>query len=393
MRVLASRTVRGLGLAALVVGGLGLHLIAGPQRSPRQWLEHAIELHQAGRLEQAVQEYLAFLQEYPQVADVYSNLGAAYAGLGNLPAALEAYRKAVDLGTASDLLTLYVNMGLAYFKSGRFEEAARSFREALRLDPDRYQAALLLAECELRAGRYREVQTLLEPFEDRYGEDPALISLLGTALIKLGETYRGQVLIDRIFRKGESVEAHIMLGTAHVMAADWPNAALEFEKALKLDPRRPTVNSSYGLALREMSRPDEAAVYFRRELELNPFDFDANLFLGIYLYKHLQEYDEALQLFERALGVRPGDVDVRYHMGLVYLLREDQAKALELLEGVVREVPDYMEGHVALARLYFRLGRREEAQREREIVERLRVERDAATPKAMTGGDGKPERR
>jgi tetratricopeptide (TPR) repeat protein len=380
-------------LAALVAGGLCLHLAASPQRSPRQWLEHAIELHRAGRLEQAVEEYLAFLKQYPQVADVYSNLGAAYAGLGNLPAALEAYRKAIDLGTASDLLTLYVNLGLAYFKSGRFEEAARSFREALRLDPDRYQAALLLAECELRAGRYREVETLLQPFEDRYGEDPALISLLGTALIKLGETFRGQVLIDRIFRKGESVEAHIMLGTAHVMAADWPNAALEFEKALKLDPRRPTVNSSYGLALREMSRPDEAAVYFRRELELNPFDFEANLFLGIYLYKHLQEYDEALQLFQRALGVRPGDVDVRYHMGLVYLLQEDQARALELLEGVVREVPGYMEGHVALARIYFRLGRREEAQREREIVERLRAERDAATPKAMTGGDGVPERR
>jgi tetratricopeptide (TPR) repeat protein len=111
------------------------------------------------------------------------------------------------------------------------------------------------------------------------------------------------------------------------------------------------------------------------------------------LYKHLQEYDEALQLFQRALGVRPGDVDVRYHMGLVYLLQEDQARALELLEGVVREVPGYMEGHVALARIYFRLGRREEAQREREIVERLRAERDAATPKAMTGGDGVPERR
>ncbi len=382
-----------VGVLALTAGVWGGQSAGNPQRSPRQWLEHAIELHQAGRLEQAVEEYLAFLKAYPQVADVYSNLGAAYAGLGNLPAALEAYRKAVDLGTASDLLTLYVNLGLAYFKSGRFQEAARALREALRLDANHYQAALLLAECELRAGRHQEVINLLERFEDSHGEDPALISLLGTSLIRLGYSYRGQLLIDRIFRKGESVEAHIMLGTAHVMAADWPNAAMEFEKALKLDPRRPTVNGSYGLALREMSRPDEAAVYFRRELELNPYDFDSNLFLGIYLYKHLQQYDEALQLFERALEVRPADVDVRYHMGLVFLLKDDQDRALALLEGVIREVPDYMEGHVALARLYFRLGRREEAQREREIVERLRAERDAATPKAMTPDSGVPERR
>lgn len=372
---------------------LGLCLLAGTMtaaqpaesrnRSPRQWLEHAIALHAAGRLEEAIREYRAFLEIHPRVADVYSNLGAAYAGLGDLPSAMDAYRQALRLGTASDPITLHVNLGLAYFKAGRFGEAAGSFREVLRLESGHYQAALLLAECEFRAGRPQEVVNLLGPFEARHGDDPALISLLGTALLQRGETLRGQFLIDRIFRKGESVEGHLMLGTGHTLAGDWPNAAIEFEKALRLDPRRPTVNGSYGLALREMSRADEAAVYFRRELELNPYDFDSNLFLGIHLYKHMQQYDEALELFHRALQVRPDHVDVRYHTGLVYLLKEDEGRALELLEGVARDVPDYMECHVALARLYFRMGRRDDAQREREIVERLRAERDAATPKAQ----------
>lgn len=351
------------------------------RRDPRQWLEQAITLHGSGKLNEAIEQYRAFLKEYPRVADVYSNLGAAHAGLGDLPAALEAYRRALDLGTASDPVALYVNLGLAYFKSGRFEEAAKALREALARNRDQIQAALLLAECEFRAGRHQAVVDLLSPFEATAGDDPALISLLGTSLLQLGDTLRGQMLVDRVFRKGPSVEAHLLLGTAHTLAGDWPNAALEFEKALRIDPRRPTLNGSYALALREMSRSDDAAVYFRKELEVNPYDFDSNLFLGIHQYKHMQQYDEALELFHRALQVRPDHVDVRYHLGLVYLLKEDEARALELLEGVAREVPDYMESHVALARLYFRMGRREDAQKAREIVERLRAERDAATPK------------
>jgi lipopolysaccharide biosynthesis regulator YciM len=91
-----------------------------------------------------------------------------------------------------------------------------------------------------------------------------------------------------------------------------------------------------------------------------------------------------LRHFVRALQVKPGDVDARYHMGLVYVLKGDTEKALELLEEVVKEVPEYMEGHVALARLYFRMGRREDAMREQQIVERIRTERDAATPKGLT---------
>ncbi|MFZ0428464.1 MAG: tetratricopeptide repeat protein, partial [Acidobacteriota bacterium] len=235
----------------------------------------------------------------------------------------------------------------------------------------------------------------LGPFEKTQGDDKALIYLLGTSLIYDGQTLRGQKLVDRIFSQGDSVEGHLILGTAQLLVKDYPAAAKEFEKALQLDPKCPSANGSYGLALKEMSRIDDAAVYFRRELEINPYDFDANLYLGIYLYKTEQKYDEAQALFERALGIRPGSPDARYHLGLVYLLKGDLQRALAILESVVKEVPDYMEGHAALTTLYYRLGRKEDAKRHRAIVERLRAERDAATPKDMaqpgSGSGGSPE--
>lgn len=340
-------------------------------------------LHQRGEVEKAIAAYESVVARVPDVADVHSNLGAAYVQAGNLEKALQHYQRAVVLGNATEPLVLHLNFGLAYYKAARFDEAAAEFARVLEQEPKRLQAALLLADCYFRAGETKKVIEILEPLERDYPDDPALIYLLGTALIYDGQDYRGQQLVDRIFARGESVEAHLMLGAAHLMVQDYPSAAGEFEKALAIDPKRPSVNVSYGLALREMSRMDDAAEYFRRELEVNPYDFDSNLRLGIYLYKTQQDYEGAKRLFARALQVRPGDTDVRYHLGLVYLLEEDLDRALALLEEVVEEVPEYLESHVALTRLYYRLGRREEAQKHREIVERLREERDANTLKGM----------
>ena len=54
---------------------------------------------------------------------------------------------------------------------------------------------------------------LLSPLEKDSPNDKALIYLLGTALIRDNQPARGQVLVDRILRDGESAEAHLLLGT------------------------------------------------------------------------------------------------------------------------------------------------------------------------------------
>ena len=125
-----------------------------------------------------------------------------------------------------------------------------------------------------------------------------------------------------------------------------------------------------------MSRSDEAAEHFRRELLSNPNDFDSNLFLGMHLQKAEQKYDEALAHFQRALRVRPGSPDARYQIALVYLMTDRTDDGVKLIEGVVKDVPGFMEGHATLARLYYRLGRREAAERHRAAADELRAQQE-----------------
>ena len=218
---------------------------------------------------------------------------------------------------------------------------------------------------------------LLSPHEQKLGTDRAFAYVLGTALLRAGDFERGTAKIDLILRQGDSAEAHFMLGTAHLERGDAVAAVGEFKRALELNPELPAVNVSPGRSLSEMSRADEAAEHFRRELQLNPNDFDSNLRLGMHLQKAEQDYAAALRLYERALRVRPGSPDARYQIGLVYLMTDRAAEALAMIEGVMKDVPDFLEGHATLTRLYYRLGRREEAERHRVIADELRAQREA----------------
>ena len=167
-----------------------------------------------------------------------------------------------------------------------------------------------------------------------------------------------------------------MMGVAKKGAGDLNGAADDFKRALELDPALPGVRGLYGQALLEAGNPDLARSEFETELSRNPFDFDANLQMGV-LLKSEQDYDGAMRHLARALGVRPGELRTRSQIANVALARKDNATALDMYEAIVRESPSFIEAHVSLATVYYRLQRKADGDREREIVERLNREKEA----------------
>ncbi|MDA2930387.1 tetratricopeptide repeat protein [Acidobacteria bacterium AH-259-O06] len=367
-------------------------VLSGPASlAQEQWVEDsgildkAIDLLKEGDIKGAIRAYKSFLSLHPDVADAHSDLAVAYVRLGELGKAIAEYKKALALGNGSDPTLIRFNLALAYYKSARFDEAVAEFTRVLDKQPGNRNAAVLLAGCHLQSGRNKKVIDLLSPYQSEDPGDHEIAFLMGTALIRDGQLEEGEHLVRDLIHKGDSAQARLILGTARLMSRDIPRALSQFERALELNPNLPSLNTLYGKALRQAGRLQDSIESFRRELVINPQDFDANLYLGMYLYKNEQKYEEALSCFERALHVRPGDVLVRFHKGLVYVLTDRTDEALELLEGVVQEVPDFIEGHAALARLYVRLGRRDDAKRHRAILEELRRQREAEIEKKAPG--------
>ncbi|MGC2401759.1 MAG: tetratricopeptide repeat protein [Acidobacteriaceae bacterium] len=349
------------------------------QMSPEELVMDGQQKQRAGDLEGAVSDYRQFLKLHPEVAAIHSNLGAALAGLGRYEEALPEYKTALKLSPKLEGARL--NLALVYYKMGKIDDARIQLEKVRIEDSSNHQAALLLADCYSRLGREDQVIRVLEPEEQKYPDDMAVAYLLGTALIREKRVEEGQVLVDRILRNGDSAEAHLMLGSAKMNVQDYAGARDEFAKAVALNQNLPEVHVLYAKALMFTGDSDLSAKEYKAALAVDPYDFDANLQLGA-AARLEQNYEEASKYFARAAETRPGDPGVRYQQALVAVDQNHLDEAKQILEGLVKESPQFTEAHVSLSLVYYRLKRPEDSKREREIVLKLTAEAQAKQPGA-----------
>jgi tetratricopeptide (TPR) repeat protein len=362
---------RSLLYLALVAGTVTPATEAAAQESS---YNKAVALQKTGDFEAAAREYRQFLASNPDSVEAQSNLGVVLVNLGRYEEAIAAYQAA--LATAPSNAVVRLNLGLAFYKAVNLEAALDAFSRVLAAAPENLQARYLAADCQLQLGRPAEVITLLESLEASRPDDPVLSYLLGMALLATKQVEKGQVLIDRILRHGDSAQAWVMMAVAKRGAGDMKGAVEDLKRAVELDPELPGVHGLYGQALLAIGSPDVARREFETEMSRNPLDFDANLNLGV-LLRAEQDYDAAMRHLTRALGVRPGDLATRYQIASLELARQDIATATGMLETIVKEAPAFVEAHVSLATAYYRQRRKEDGDRERAIVEQLNREKDA----------------
>jgi tetratricopeptide (TPR) repeat protein len=368
-------------LAGLVVAlALVSHALAAQTPDPLAPFKRAVALQEAGDLDAAAAAYREFLNAYPRNVEARSNLGVVLARLGRYEEAIAAYREALVVDSGNTHVRL--NLGLALYKATHIPEAAREFQTVLAANPNARQARYLLADCHLRMGEAKKVIELLAPDEAARTDDLALAYMLGTAYLQEGQTDKGQILLDRILRHGDSAEARLMMGMVKRRAQDLAGGLEDLGKAATINPELPRVHALYGQALLETGNRDAARVQFLEELKRNPVDFDANLSLGVML-KDEAQFEQALAHFERALLVRPGDIATRYQIATVRVATGKSEAALPLLESVVKDAPKFVEARVSLATVYYRLKRKEDGDRERAVVEELNREIQAKQPGAV----------
>ena len=341
-------------------------------------LRKAVADHQAGNYAGAIEGYRRFLKLHPEVAGVRSNLGAALAHEGRFEESIREYSLALSVDPRN--VQVRLNLGLAYFKSGDFSQAMFHLEKAHESDPKNPQIAALLGSCYLAAGLNAKVIALLDPMVTVSTDDLGMVYLMGTALMRDNQTARGQIWLDRILSQGDTAEARLLMGTAKIAANEISGARVDLERAIALNPRLPGVHGYLAIALLRSADTVGAAKAFREELANDPNSFDANLQLGG-LLRQEENLAEARKLLDRALFLRPGDFGARYQIAVIEVTEGRIEEARSALESIVKEAPEFSEAHVTLATVYYRLKRKDDGDREREIVKRLNAAQQAGQPR------------
>jgi Tfp pilus assembly protein PilF len=360
-------------LATILV--LSIALLEG--QPAEETLKKAIALHQSGDFRGAIQLYRKYIEIHPDSPDVLSNFGAALAHEGQYAEAIAEYEKALKLQPENP--TARANLGLALYKTGQIADARNKLEQALVLMQTNQQVAFLVADCDIQLGDYKRAIALLGPWETRMPDDAGLNYLLGTALIRDGQTERGSQVIDRILRRGDSAEARLLMGTAKLSARDYAGARGDFEEAIKLNPKLLEAHASLGLSLASVGDYEGAAQAYHAELALDPLNFTATFQLGMLAVRDLHP-DQARTWFNHSLVLRPGDVGARYEVATLDLTAGKLDQARGALEQLVKESPSFTAAHVNLATIYYRLKRKEDGDRERAIVRQLTAEVQAKEP-------------
>jgi tetratricopeptide (TPR) repeat protein len=339
----------------------------------QQLFDSAVDAQQRGDYVEAVRDYRRVLQLQPDLADARANLGAALVHLGRFQEAVGEYRAA--LKAAPNNPGIRLNLALAYYKQGDFQQAATEFdrlrnSKAPKSQADDLRIATLVADCYSRLGDDARAIQLLKPLQPTDPGNLDLAYVLGSALVRTGNLREGLVLVEDVAKRGNSADAYLLAGSTLLKLNEKNRAMEDFDAAMRLNPNVPGLRTQVAIAKEGSGNLEGAESDLRKALELNPDDFEANIHLGGILYTR-RDLDQARIYIGHALMINPSSLFALYERALIESAAGDSAAAISDLERVARGDPQWLDPHVQLSTLYYKLHRSSEGLRERKTVERL----------------------
>jgi tetratricopeptide (TPR) repeat protein len=160
----------------------------------------------------------------------------------------------------------------------------------------------------------------------------------------------------------DSYRVHQLMGDLEAAKGDDAKAIEEYRAAIAGKPSAPNLHYSLGHLLWKDLKVPEARVELEAELAMNPRHAGALNDLGnTYLFEH--KPDKGLPYLTRALAANPGNADIHRDLGTAYSELGDLHKAEEHFKIAVTNDHDGAV-HYKLARVYQALGEKEKAAKE-----------------------------
>lgn len=175
----------------------------------------------SGEYARAKQEFRTMLLRNPDSPQVHMLLGEAYDALGDSANAIAEFRQAAN----ANLPDAHFGLGYLLWKRKQYAAAASEFQKELIIESKNNKAMAYLGDCELNLGKLNAAKK----------------DLLAAIAVR-----------DELWR------AQFDLGRVYAAQRNYQSAVRAYQRAIQLDPDRPTVHYRLAQLYRSVGKPDQA---------------------------------------------------------------------------------------------------------------------------------------
>jgi tetratricopeptide (TPR) repeat protein len=349
------------------------HSIAAGQASrapsPRtfsQLFQAAEKARDENRLDDAIRLFRRALAQQPESEQALWFLGTLLYEKEQYAEARDVLRQFVTL--RPDAGPAWAFAGLSEFQLREYPRALDHLQRAMAVGMgDRkelvqavfYHVAVLLT----RAERFDDSMDMLRKMLVSGPPDPELVETAGLAGLRM-PFLPPEIPPDLRELVNLAGQAVLAMQTQHYEEAD-----SKFQKLVSAYPNEPGVHFLYGAYLTQL-HPNESAPEFERELEISPSHVLARVRLAEHRIAQ-RDFDRALLLVRQAMKLEPKRASAHMLAGEALLAMGNAGEGVKELESAREDDPSVSRTHWDLLRAYAAAGRREDAEREKQEIEKL----------------------
>jgi tetratricopeptide (TPR) repeat protein len=292
----------------------------------------------------------------PNSAAARTNLAANLSRLGKLDLAETQFKKAAELEPRS--YDTNHNLGESYVRSGHLAKAAPFLEQAQQIDPSSYDNGCDLALAYVLTGRQADARKLAHDLL-KLKDTAELHNLLGEIEEKDGNFVPAANEFE-IAAHADPSESNLFDWASELLIHRTLDPAVEvFQQASERYPKSARLAIGLGMALNARGNYDDAVKSLLRGADLNPSDPDCYLFLSKAYSSSPSQVEEVIVRFRRFAELQPQNAKAQYYFAMSLWKgkrAEDSGLDLHQIEVLLKKSlaldPKSAEAHLQLGNLY-----------------------------------------
>jgi protein O-GlcNAc transferase len=301
-------------------------------------IQHANQLHQVGKLEEAKAIYENIFNSNPEKLEVLHLLGTLEAQLGNFTRAIDLLEQAAL--KKSHWWDTFFNLGNAYMEVGSYEKAVLSYQKSLIIKPknDVVLNSLGKAFNNLKnfedALNYYKKAIKLNKNNDKYYFNQG-ISLIELKLFDQAlKSFKKAIEIN-----DQELYYFYNLGLVQFNLEKYEDSLASFDKAIEISPGFPNVHLCKADVLVRLNENQLAEKSYQKAIELNPLLCDAHYNLGVLKLQSNNEV-QALVHFNETLKIKPDFAKALNVIGIYKLNSFEYSQAIDIFSKAIEIDPN-----------------------------------------------------